>query len=181
MRRLILRRYGLTFLLCCVLAACATTPPPPFSPIRGERFGSTPLSVQRMLVVVDFPIEYKAVIAEPLARDLLQQLKMLGVEVESETKSISPLTRKSPDFSYRQHKPHAILLAHMGDSAYGGGFDRWTISFDLLDVQGRGIWRGTTSLSRFSNIEATTSLLTQDLLKILSDESILTFPKRKNS
>lgn len=175
---------ALVLLLATLTVSCVTHSA--YSPVIGDKFGSVPLAVERLYVIINFPVEHTSTIAEPLARNLREQLKALGVQARSEIQLVSPLALGSGINFVRAHqyKPQAILLVRMAESGYATGslpYSYWTLSFDVLDGQGRGAWRGRSSINRLNDIEATANALSQDLLKKLIEESVVIVPKGRNS
>lgn len=171
---------ALVLLLGILTASCVTHPA--YSPIRGDKFGSVTLAVERVYVIVNFPVDHKSTLAEPLAKSLQDRFKTLGVQARYEVQIINPLALGSGVNFIRaqQYKPHAIILVRMVESGYGTGslpYSYWNIGFDVVDGQGHGIWRGRSSINRLNDTEATTNELSRELLKKLIEESVVSVPK----
>lgn len=172
-------RQMFVLLLGIFAVSCVTLPD--YSPIRGDKFSASTLMVERLYVVVNFPASDQSTIAIPLMESLREHIQTLGAQVQSEVRPINPLALGSGiDFTgARQYKPQAILLVRMSESGHGSGYSYRDMTFDLIDAQGRGIWRGRSTLSRWRAIKMTTDALSRDLLKKLLEDSILEIKEAK--
>lgn len=172
-------QHRLTLGVCVAFLCAACASGRPYTPIDGGKFDGAPQSVERAFVIAHFPPEYRSRLAQPLTERFTAQLATFGVTAEFEMQVVHPLALGSGiDFrAANRHKSDAVFVFRMRESQRGGRFSYWTISIDVLDGQGRGLWRGTSSLFEFRNIDTTADMISLELLQKMIDESVLIFPR----
>lgn len=154
------------------LSACISVPP--YSPLLGQRFVEAPVSVERMAIIFSAPIEYREKVLLPIALRFPGVFKEAGVAVSSEVQTVNPLALGGNiNFSQaRLAKPDVYLIVKVVGGSMGASYS-FNLVFELLNSDGKGLWRGSSTLRRLNEADITSEQIARDILRILTNERVI--------
>ena len=158
------------------LPACITSPP--YSPLMGQRFVEAPVSVGRIAIIFSAPFEYRDKVLLPMASKFPDVFKGTGVAVSSEVQTVNPLALGGDVnfFRARQAKPDAYLIVKVAGGSMGASYS-FNLVFELLNSDGKGLWRGSSTLRRLSEMDMTGEQIAREILRVLVDEQVIRIQK----
>lgn len=155
---------------------------PGYSAIRSDRFANETLPVGRIAIIASMETADIRGIGQPLVQSLGSQFREAGYTVQMETQVNNPLAL-GPDTDFRlahQFRADAVILIRAGSSyssTYGG---EWSVTFNVLDGKGKGIWRGSTQVRRSKDIDAIYEAVTRQLIATLQGGEVIKLTIRPN-
>lgn len=159
--------------------------PPAHSDIRAEGFKNETLFANRVYILAYLDKEFASNVGKPLTESLVRQFQQRGMEatatIQLKEHAIPNETvyfQKAAKFS-----PDAIVLVRIG-KAYFSSSDRldlivspdrldWTVTFDMLDAQEKGVWKGNVHLFRISEIRGTSESIAEKMVSNLFNNGVL--------
>ena len=176
-----------TILMSC-LAACAA---PIYSDIHNERFQSASIHVKRVAVIAYPDKKSGRHVGKILSNSLVNQLDKRGVEAVGGMPAAMPfsLSAEVGRLTAQAGAPDAVILIRFG-KAYsteqinqvGILLERkevWSISYDVLDSNENGIWRGIFQLYRPDALKSGAKSISQQVITNLLNSKALTLVSSK--
>lgn len=149
---------------------------PSHSDIRGDRFGNEALFVKRVHILACLEAEFSQSVGKPLSESLMRQFQQEGMESTIDIQERNPLALGGDvDFQkVTKFSPDAIVLIRLGEtySSSSGQLDL-TVTFDILDAQARGIWRGSVHLYRINEMHETSESIAAKVVSNLFSNGVL--------
>lgn len=159
--------------IAVIQSSCAQLPS--HSNIRDDRFGNETLSAKRIYILANLDAEYTHRVGQPLAEGLARQFQRRGFDTKVEVQLRNPLALGS-DIDLRQaakFSPHAVVVIRFGGVYSSNGQGTWTATFDLLNSQIRGIWRGSVRLRRLDKMPESSESIGEQMVTKLIDSGVL--------
>lgn len=149
---------------------------PSHSALQADKFGNDQIAAKRFSVIVNMEGAEALRIGHPLLQKIATLLKKQGYTVSLETQIKNPLTLGS-DIDFRGahgFAADAILLIRASAMHWSSnqGFDI-TLTFDLLNSEKKGIWRGTARVYRLHDIDSTADDLARQVIEDLKNGGLL--------
>lgn len=157
---------------------CVQMPSP--SALQSDKFGNDRIAARRVSVIVNMEGAEALRIGQPLLQKIATALREQRYAVDTETQVRNPLALGS-DIDFRSAHGFAadvILLIRTGamHSSSLNGFDI-TITFDLLNRERKGVWRGIARVYRLRDIDSSAEDLALQVIEDLKNGGLLGDPQ----
>lgn len=149
---------------------------PSHSALQADKFGNDQIAAKRFSIIVNMESAEALQIGHPLLQKIATFLREQGYAVSMETQIRNPLALGS-DIDFRGARGFAAdaILLIRASAIHWSSNQRFDIAltFDLLNSERKGIWRGTARVYRLHDIDYTADNLARQVIEDLKNGGLL--------